>query len=391
MTFSKIMAATASLWLSACGGGGGENNNPAPLPTPTAPAPGVIGDGRLPELLEWARASQNAPALAVILVRRGQVAELAAVGRRSANNSIQVTTADRWQIGSMTKAMTATLAAILVEDGLISWDTTCAEVWPELAGSIHAGFRNTTLRQLLSHSSGMKRDDPFAPAEDSAPGTLMEKRRAWVEHLLTRAPEFPAGAYNYSNVGYVVAGAMLETRAATPWETALTNRVFTPLGMTHSGFGPPGTPGAIDEPLGHWSRTSGFEPVAPGSPDADNPLALGPAGRVHTTLEDYARFMEAHIAGARGVSGLISAVSFRTLQTSVVGNYALGWNTQTFPTLGVPGLSHGGSTGRWYSIVALAPSLDTGTMIVSNGGGDRAAAALLALDGLIARRIMASP
>jgi len=57
-------------------------------------------------------------------------------------------------------------------------------------------------------------------------------------------------------------------------------------------------------PLGHLSRATGFEPVAPGNPDADNPLALGPAGRVHTTLEDYVRFMQAHIAGARGVPGL---------------------------------------------------------------------------------------
>jgi CubicO group peptidase (beta-lactamase class C family) len=350
-----------------------------------------VGDGRLPELIEWARASQGAPALAVVLVRRGQVAELGATGVRSATSAIPVTTGDRWQIGSMTKAMTATLAAILVEDGLISWNTTCAEVWPELAGSIHAGFRNTTLRQLLSHSSGMKRDDAFTPAEDTALGTLMEKRRAWVEHLLTRAPEFSAGAFNYSNVGYVVAGAMLETRAATPWETALTNRVFAPLGMTHSGFGPPGTPGAIDEPLGHWSRASGFEPVAPGSPGADIPLAVGPAGRVHTTLEDYARFMAAHIAGARGVSGVISAASFQTLQTSVVGTYALGWDTQTFPTLGVPGVTHGGSTGRWFSLVWLAPSMDAGLMVVTNGGGDRAAAALMALEGLMAKRLVASP
>jgi hypothetical protein len=51
----------------------------------------------LPELVEWARASQNAPALAVVLVRRGQVAESGAVGRRSANNPISVTTGDRWQ------------------------------------------------------------------------------------------------------------------------------------------------------------------------------------------------------------------------------------------------------------------------------------------------------
>ena len=391
MPLPRILAtAAACLGISACGGGGG-GSGPAPLPPPAAPAPGTIGDGRLPELIEWARASQGAPALAVVLVRRGQIAEMGAVGRRSASSGVQVTTSDRWQIGSMTKAMTATLAAILVEDGVIGWDTKPIDVWPELAADIHPGFRDTTLRQLLSHTSGMKRDDSFAAAEDAAPGTLTQKRRAWAERLLTRAPEFSTGAHNYSNVGYVVAGAMLETRAGVSWESALTTRVFAPLGMTHSGFGPPGTPGAIDEPLGHWSRSSGFEPVAPGSAEADIPLSVGPAGRVHTTLDDYARFMQAHIAGARGVPGLISAASFQTLHTSVAANYALGWSTPTFPDLGVPGLSHGGSTGRWFSLVALAPTLDHGVMVVTNGGGERGAAAISALEQLMVRRVMATP
>ena len=179
----------------------------------------------MPELIEWARASQNAPALAVVLVRRGQVAESGAVGRRSAGNDTSVTIADRWQIGSMTKAMTATLAAILVEDGSITWETTPVDVWPELATTIHPAFRNVTLRQWLSHTSGMKRDDEFGPAADSAAGTLTQKRRAWAEHLLTRTPEGTAGVFSYSNVGYMVAGAMIETRAGSPWETALTTRV----------------------------------------------------------------------------------------------------------------------------------------------------------------------
>jgi CubicO group peptidase (beta-lactamase class C family) len=78
------------------------------------------------------------------------------VGLRSAQASVRVTTSDQWHIGSMTKSMTATLAAILVEDGLITWDTRPIDVWPELDGRINSGFRDTTLRQLLSHTSGMK-------------------------------------------------------------------------------------------------------------------------------------------------------------------------------------------------------------------------------------------
>ncbi len=389
---SRTLATTAAcLWLLACGGGGDGGAGPAPLPPPSAtPAPGIVGDGRLPELIEWARASQNAPALAAAVVLRGETAEMGATGLRSAASGIPVTAADQWHMGSMTKAMTATLAATLVEDGLISWDSTPVDVWPEFAASIHAGFRNVTLRQFLSHTSGMKRDDEYGPSADSAPGTVAQKRRAWSEHLLSRAPEFTPGSWNYSNAGYVIAGAMIEARAGVSWETAMTTRVFAPLGMTHSGFGAPGTPGALDQPFGHRSRGSGFDPVPLESNDADIPAAVGPAGNVHTTLADYALFMQAHIAGARGVSGLLGADSFQTLQRRIVPNYALGWFTEQFPTLGVDGLTHSGSTPRWFSLVVLAPTLNEGVMIATNGGGERGAEAVLALERLLAQRVAAS-
>jgi CubicO group peptidase (beta-lactamase class C family) len=388
---ATIAAITISLCLSACGGGDGDGD-PAPLPTPVAPAAGRIGDGRIPELVEWARAAQNAPAMAVVIVRNGQVVERAAVGRRSINNSATVTLDDRWHMGSMTKAMTATLAATLVEDGLIEWETTPIDVWPELASSIHASFRNATLRQFLSHTSGMQRDDEYGPASNNAPGTVMQKRREWTAHVLQRAAQFPAGQSNYSNIGYMVAGAMLEARGGAAWETLLTDRVFVPLGMTQTGFGAPGTSGRFDQPLGHWSRSDGFAPIDPGSAEADIPVAVGPAGTVHTTLNDYARFMLTHIGGARGSPGVVSVAAFQTLHGAVAGNYALGWGTvPTFQTLNAPGLGHTGSTGRWFSLVWLAPSLDAGVMIAVNGGGERASAAITALDMVLRERLMASP
>src|SRR5262245_19373669 len=201
----------------------------------------MLGDGRLPQLLEWARNTQNAPAVGAIVIRNGEVAERAVAGVRSTAGSLPVTLDDQWHLGSLTKSMTSTLAAVLVEDGLIGWDTTPAQVWPESVKDMHADFRNVTLRQFLSHTSGMKRDDGYSAAEDDAPGTVMQKRQAWARRLLATTPTQSAGTMSYSNMGYVVAGAMLEARAATPWETLMTTRVFAPLGMTHSGFGAPGT------------------------------------------------------------------------------------------------------------------------------------------------------
>ena len=376
--------------LTACGGGD-DGSGPAPLPAPPAPAAGTLGDGRLSELIEWARASQQVPAMGAIVIRNGQVAERAALGVRSADGGPSVTTADQWHMGSITKSMTATLAALMVEDGLIGWDTTPVQVWPELANEIHADFRNATLRQFLSHTSGMKRDDDWSGASDGASGTLPQKRHDWATRLLSRSAEFSNGSWSYSNAGYVVAGAMLETRGNAAWETLLTTRVFTPLGMTHSGFGAPGTRGALDQPLGHLSRPGGFDPVELGS-GADNWQAMGPAGTVHTTLDDFVLYLQAHLDGARGIPGLLTTESYDILHAPVASGYALGWAAEgSLPPLGAGGFIHNGSNLRWFAVTWFSPQKNCGLLVVLNGGGDRAFAAMSALDNLLRARIAASP
>ncbi len=375
-----------SLCLAACGG---DSHGPEPLPaTGPPPAAGTIGDGRLGELVEWARASQRMPAMGVVLVRNGQIAEKAAVGLRSSNAPVAVADTDRWHLGSLTKAMTATLAALLVEQGVISWDTTVLEVWPEFSSSIHAGFRGATLRQLLSHTSGMERDIDYGPASITEPAQLIQTRRELSERVLARGPAFPAGQMYYSNIAYVVAGAMLETRTGTAWETLMNDLVFAPLGMTHAGFGAPGVAGQLDEPLGH--RGAGRVPIPPDS--ADNPRSLGPAGTVHATLDDYANFLVAHIAGERGVPGIVSVESFQTLHREVAGGYALGWGLVSgISGSGGGAFTHDGSNGAWYARVWFSPARDVGMLLVTNAASVRAQAAIGALDELMRTRLDASP
>jgi CubicO group peptidase (beta-lactamase class C family) len=385
-----LLAVTTTCLISGCGGDGG-GKGPPPLPIPQAPAAGTVGDARLPELLEWARASQGLPALTAVLIRQGQIVERGVVGVRSMNATVPATTEDRWHLGSITKSMTATLAALMVEEGSIGWDTTPLDVWPELSNTIHPDFRTVTLRQLLSHTSGMKRDDAFSGAEDDAPGTPMQKRRAWAERMLERAAEIPKGQWQYSNMGYIVAGAMLETRAGIPWETLLATRVFAPLGMSHSGFGAPGTAGAIDQPLGHLSRAGGFDPVAPGSTGADNAQSVGPAGTVHSTLDDMALYLAAHMEGERGTPGLLTTQSFATLHRAVVPGYALGWGEDpSLPPFNAPGYIHDGSNGRWLAKLWFVPSCDCALFVATNGGGERADAAIDALDDLLRERMLRS-
>lgn len=385
----------AFLCLASCGGGGGGATAVPPPPSlsSSAPSPGMIGDGRLELLLEWAQSTQPlpVPALAAVVVQHGQIAETAAIGMRSIDDNVPVTIDDQWHIGSLTKAITSTLAGVLVEQSVVRWDTTPQDVWPEMTQAIHPGFRDVTLEELLSHTSGMHNSEivPNA-ARDSAPGTIVERRRIWVNELLSEAPAHQRGTFSYSNGGYVVAGAMLETLTGTPFETLLQEQLLAPLSMTGTGYGAPGNEFDLDQPWGHWEHNTSYEAVPPG-PGSDNVEAITPAGRVHSTLFDYGHFMLAHISGARGIPGIVTDNTFTKLQTPVDAGYSLGWVVIDEPDE-IPGeiLMHTGSQGRWLTTVWLAPELDTGAYIAINSGGDRAAFTRDAFRQIIVERALSS-
>lgn len=376
--------------LAACGSGGGDNKND-PLPFPAAPAAGVIGDGHLDEIVDWARNAQGLPAMAVVIAENGQVVEQAATGLRSTLSTEAVTVGDAWHIGSLTKSMTATLAGVLVEMSVLTWETRPLDVWPELETTIHPQLRNITIRHLLSHTSGIQRVNSVASHYgDSAPGTVSEKRRQLAADLLQATPVSAVGVSNYSNGGYIIAGAMMETLMSSSWEALLSDYVFAPLDMRESGFGAPAGAGEFDQPWGHLDRGDRFEAVAPGA-DADNPQVFGPAGTAHTTLADFTRYMVTHINGFRGIGSIVSADTFKVLHTPVDQGSALGWgviNSTAFP--GNTELLHAGSNQRWYAVVRMLPELDAGALFVVNAGGNRADAAIDALDDLVALRYKAS-
>jgi CubicO group peptidase (beta-lactamase class C family) len=386
--------------LCACGGSGSSSAAPnppvEPPPVPPSPIePGLIGDGRLGELVERVRERHVLPALGAIVVANGVVVEQAVDGRRSITSTVPVTTDDRWHLGSVGKAMTATLAAILVEQSMLSWDTTPADVWPGDAATMHAAYRNITVVQLLSHQAGIQPDQGMIPSialtADDAPGTRIEKRRLWAKELLELNPANAAGEFNYANGGYIVVGSMLETLTGQSWETLMTNNVFLPLGMLNTGFGAPGEPGELDQPWGHQVQAGQLTAIPPG-PGADNRQAIGPAGTIHTTMNDYALFMFAHLEGELGVAGLVSADTFRFLHAPVGGHdYALGWRVDDGHAWAEgPLLFHLGTNLRWVANAGIVPGLNTGILIVTNAGDQAALDASDEMANLLLTRILES-
>lgn len=234
-------------------------------------------------LLDSTLRASKLPAMAVAIVTRDAVLYHNALGVRRRGDPTPVTPDDRFHIGSNTKAMTAGLVGLLVDEGRMRWTTTIAELFPELATRMRPEYRTVTVRELLTHHSGLVRD----AAGSFGPGSPREQRTRAVEWILTRPPASPRGTLAYSNCNYILAGAMVERLTGEPYEQLLVRRLLAPLGLTTVGFGPPATPGKVDQPWGHVNGLfNRVKAIAPDDEHADNPPVYAPAGRIHLSVHD---------------------------------------------------------------------------------------------------------
>jgi CubicO group peptidase (beta-lactamase class C family) len=229
------------------------------------------------------------------------------------------------------------------------------------------------LELLLSHRSGAPGDAPgdLWRKAWAATGPAAQQRLVFSKGILARKPEVKPGTKHiYSNQGYTIAGVVLEKAAGKTWEDLLRSMLFEPLGMSTAGFGAPASVDKVDQPWGHTKKIfSGREPVPPG-PRADNPLAISPAGAVHCSLGDLAKYAAFHMAGERGKSKLLKAESFKKLHTAVADNddYALGWMVRKRGWANGRALMHNGSNTMFYVVVWMAPEINCAVIVASNIG-----------------------
>jgi CubicO group peptidase (beta-lactamase class C family) len=331
--------------------------------------------------VEQALSGTETPAMAVLIIRDGQIADQAVHGVRRNDQDALASEDDIWLLGSTSKVMTVALIARLVEQRVLSWDTPLKSMLPELADSMDAAYQNLTLVQLLSHRSGMPenpRDHAFVESFFVDQRPLPEQRLAFASGALKDAPELPPDSeFSYSNSGFVIAAVIAERVSKTSFEALMQREVFGPLHMETAGFGPV----PAGQPLGH----RGGKPVTWALTHYDDgvPLMFAPAGNMHMSLRDWARFCLDQLAGARGAGKLLSADSYRLMQTAQPNSPSgLDWGVQdSIAGRQGPVLVHGGSDGNSLTWVALFPGSANGVLVVANAaedmGADRASRALL--------------
>ena len=303
----------------------------------------------------------ESPGLFAAVIDEEGVRAVGAAGVRKQGSPEQVTVNDLTHVGSNTKAMTSTMLAALVEDGVFphDWETTIADVFPELLEEIHAGYHAVDLFQLVRMTGGIPRNATDWGAHQDQPD-IVERRYAILRDNLTEAPAGPVGEFLYSNLGYMIAGAMAETLTGESWEVLMAKHLFAPLGITTAGFGPPGTPGAVDQPWGHyWSALGILTPV-----QFDNPEAVGPAGTVHISIEDWAKFVGLWFPSQ--TPAILDRTSLDELTDPDSGDYAAGWNVAQREWADGIALWHDGSNGVWRTVLWIAPELGIAYVAAAN-------------------------
>ena len=338
------------------------SSSPAPIFCP------MVGDTNVTQCLKPVRQKFNIPAMSMAVVTSEGLKYTGAVGVLKRGTETPVGPSLLWHLGSDGKIMTSTLIALLVERGQLHWETTVAEVFPEFAQQMHPEFRQVTLLHLLSHHAGLP---PNLPLQDYSGDNVQELRLRAVNNELAKKPESKPGTkFNYSNLGYIIAAAVVEKTTGQSWETCITEEVFKPLQMTTAGFGGTGTPGKIDQP---WPHTTDGAPTPMNGSSMDNLPVMGPAGRIHCTIQDWARFVQDQLRGAQGKPGLLKAESYKKLQTQPFnGDYALGWLVAQREWGGGKVLNHGGDNTMNRANVWVAPKKDFAILVCANQSGDAA-------------------
>ena len=306
------------------------------------------------------------PGAAMAVISGDRVIFAKGLGEANVETGVPVTVDALFHIGSVTKMFTAAALVILSEEGKIKLDAPIGNYVKGLSPKL----AQITAHQLLSQTSGLK-DVPgdYGLHEETALGDFVRSLKD--EDLLIDKGQ----AFSYSNVGFALAGYVIEQASGKPYADQMNESLFKPLGMRRTTLRPTE---AITYPL-----VTGHTAQGQAAPTVVRPLAddtrLWPAGYIFTTLQDLWRFVIAVMNGGKleGRQILPPAVSARLLSPNVDiptnvfvnGKYAYGFFAHDY--YGMRMFEHGGLLPGYSSEVRLLPEQRIGVIILNNKDGVR--------------------
>ncbi len=327
-------------------------------PAATSPADPLAG---FDSYVARAVADWNVPGFALAVVKDGKVAFAKGYGVRALGKPEQVDEHTVFAIGSTTKAMTAALAGMLVDERKLAWDDPVIKHLPSFQLRDPVATREVTVRDLLTHRAGLGNADFLWYGQDSTTEQILERVR-----LLEPAYSLRS-RFVYQNVMYAAAGKVIEAAGGRSWADMLRTRIFEPLGMRDSVPLLSMVPAGANAAAPHYT-VRGRVTVIENMP-VDGVAA---AGSVWSSVHDMAKWMQflldGGIAGGPGGTRLLSERTFSELfkpQTIVPDTqylttrlvkphwmtYGLGWFQQDYQGRAVD--FHTGSIDGMIAMIGL--------------------------------------
>ncbi len=316
---------------------------------------------RLVESLEAKRLEHHIPGMAIAVVKDDQIIMSQGFGMMDLEKQTPATSDTLFAIGSTSKAFTATLAAMQVDQGLINWDDEVANYLPDYVFTAEGQRLPITLRDMLSHRTGYTRND-LLWANGQASRELILKTATAAEPWDDFREDF-----NYNNVMFLAAGEMSAQVAKTNWDELLENKLFKPLGMNSSTSIHETAIANNNISLGYqWNEESNGHDFMP----RRNLNNVAPTGGIYSNVTDMAQWVRFLLnKGKWNGQQLVSAEQLNTTWEPVIKvgggmDYGLGWFLRQWNNQ--PVIEHGGSIDGYGAQVALLPESNLGFVLLTN-------------------------
>ena len=329
----------------------------------------------------------DVPGASLALIKGGGIVLEKSYGLRDLATRAPVTAQTLFNIGSISKSFTALAVAQLVDQNTLDLDRPIIGYAPDLRLSEPRVTRTVTLRQLLSHSSGL-------PPDEQWPRQVPPSRQGIIREFATMPiTAEPGTRFQYCSRCVVLAAYVLERVTSQTWETYTRTQIFAPLGMTTASFGPSGLQRSTDgaQPYQH-EQVSGHTKVPWGRLEYLDPL--DPAGGIDASIDDLTRYALFQLGdGMMQGRRLLTAQMMAELHRPEIAvdpswtsapirelHHALGWFTGEYH--GMRLVYHNGVNPGFRAAIVLVPSAKAGVVLLTNGDSSRftEAATLTLLD-----------
>ncbi len=310
------------------------------------------------------------PGLAVAIVQNGRVLSARGYGVTDARNGEPVDAHTVFRLASLSKSFAGTVTGMLVNDGVLRWDSRLTDYVPDFRLSMPNAAQQVTVADLLSHRVGLTHNAYDRDLEGNADFHALTVKMASAP--MTCAP---GQCYAYQNVAFSLVGDVVFAATGQFYSEEVVRRIFKPLGMHDASYGLEGIEASARWAKPHVRGGGGWVPLRP----KPNYYRVAPAAGVNASISDMAQYLIAQTGHRPDVlpapllatlhsslietPGELRGASWRRTRLSSAG-YALGW--RVFDYAGHDLIFHGGAVQGYRGAMALLPDRDLGIAILWN-------------------------